>query len=265
MNKQLIARRTRAEQSVLGGLLLDNTRWVEVQALLSVSDFHHIQHQLIFVAIKKQLTLNQPADVVTISDTYGIDLSYIGLLAKDTPSAANIMAYAHIVKNEAERHKAVESLTLALESINQGNEPAEVLQHIIEQAEKATIHKQGGTMFKHIKEVTVKPIDWLIDDFIESHALVEVFGAPESGKSLLAIDWGLSIAAGIPWRGHKTQQGSVFYIAGEGHNGLSRRFSAWSVNNGVSTDNLPFYQSSGAVGLYNIDSAMDPNAPLKPP
>jgi hypothetical protein len=137
------------------------------------------------------------------------------------------------------------------------------MQQIIEHAEKRSINKQGGVMFTHIKEVTVKPIDWLINDFVESHALVEVFGAPESGKSLLAIDWGLAVAAGIPWRGHITQQGAVFYIAGEGHNGLSRRFSAWGVTNGINTDNLPFFQSSGAVGLYNIESALDAERAIK--
>lgn len=198
MENQLMLRRSRAEQSVLGGLMLDNSRWQEVHPMLSAIDFHSNQHKLIFEAIKKQLQHGQPADVVTIADVVGLDLAYVATLAKDTPSAANILAYAKIIKDEAERGKTAGTLRHALDTIRNGGNPMQVLQQVIEHAELATIHKKEGVMFIGIEEVVINPINWLIDDFVEHDALVEVFGAPESGKSLLAIDWGLCIAAGIP-------------------------------------------------------------------
>ncbi|WP_394752651.1 AAA family ATPase [Crenothrix sp.] len=257
MDARFMGKRRMAEQSVLGGLMLDNSKWPEIQSIVTEDDFFDNRHKIIFKAIKRQLQANQPVDVIIISDVEGLELSYIGMLAKDTPSAANIVNYAKIMKTEAERQQIAETLTHALANIHKGDEPEQVLKIVIEQAEKAIINTQkGGFMFTSINKISVKPIEWLVDDFIETNSLVEAFGAPESGKSLLAIDWGLSVSAGIPWRGHNTQKGAVFYIAGEGHNGLSRRFSAWGLSNGVDLDSLDFYPSLQAAAFYNKQSAI---------
>ncbi|WP_439560713.1 AAA family ATPase [Roseinatronobacter sp.] len=52
---------------------------------------------------------------------------------------------------------------------------------------------------------------------------------PSSGKSFLAVGIALSVATGTPFHGRDTKQGAVFFIAGEGRNGLARRFAAWGM------------------------------------
>jgi len=98
-----------AEQSVLGGLMLDNTSWEKVADLLVDHDFYRRDHQLIFRGITALFEKSHPVDVITIAewhDTRGeLDmvgqLAYLGMLARNTPSAANIVAYASIVRERS--------------------------------------------------------------------------------------------------------------------------------------------------------------------
>ena len=98
-----------AEQSVLGGLLLDNQRWDAIADRLSVEDFYRREHRLIFAAISALCQENSPADVITVSErleqTGELEaaggLAYIGSLANNTPSAANVPAYADIVRERS--------------------------------------------------------------------------------------------------------------------------------------------------------------------
>ena len=98
-----------AEQSVLGGLLLDNQRWDAIADRISVEDFYRREHRLIFSAISALCQENSPADVITVSErleqTGDLDsaggLAYLGSLANNTPSAANVPAYADIVRERS--------------------------------------------------------------------------------------------------------------------------------------------------------------------
>jgi replicative DNA helicase len=98
-----------AEQSVLGGLMLDNRAWNELSDRLSADDFYREDHQLIYRAICELVGTGRPCDFVTLSehlkargqlDEAG-GLAYLGSLANDTPSAANVLAYADIVRERA--------------------------------------------------------------------------------------------------------------------------------------------------------------------
>ena len=87
-----------AEQSVLGGLLLDNQAWDSIADTLSEGDFYQPHHRLIFRSIQDLVTRSVPVDAVTLSerlDQEGLldkagGLSYLADLVKNTPSAANI-------------------------------------------------------------------------------------------------------------------------------------------------------------------------------
>lgn len=96
-----------------------------------------------------------------------------------------------------------------------------------------------------------KPIDYLIDHTLEADCLSLVFGAPGMGKSFLAVDWSASIATGTPWQGRDVTQGAVFYLAGEGHSGLSRRLRAWEIKSGVSLAKAPIYVSKTPAQLMD--------------
>ena len=98
-----------AEQSVLGGLMLDNEAWDQVADRVTEPDFYRREHQLIFRAIETLADGNRPFDVITLSEELeghellqqAGGLAYLGSLAKDTPSAANIRAYADIVRERS--------------------------------------------------------------------------------------------------------------------------------------------------------------------
>lgn len=78
---------------------------------------------------------------------------------------------------------------------------------------------------------TPTPVAYLIDGLIEAESFCLLFGQPSAGKSFVSISMAAAIATGRDWLGRGTQQGAVFYLAGEGHAGLARRLKAWEVNN----------------------------------
>ena len=98
-----------AEQSVVGGLLLDNGAWDRVSDLITADDFYRREHRLIFDAIAALCEQASPADIVTVCeqleksselDAVG-GLSYVASLANNTPSAANVVAYCNIVRERS--------------------------------------------------------------------------------------------------------------------------------------------------------------------
>ena len=104
-----------AEQSVLGGLLLDNLAWDRAAELLTDSDFYRHEHRLIFGAIAGLVQHTKPADVITVfeqlqslgkaEDSGG--LAYLNALAQSVPSAANMRRYAEIVRERAILRKLI--------------------------------------------------------------------------------------------------------------------------------------------------------------
>jgi len=98
-----------AEQAVLGGLLLASGSWDRVADLLVEEDFYREDHRLIFRAIYELHEQSRPADAVTVTEWFEangkVDRidggSYIGQLVNSTPSAANIVAYAEIVREKS--------------------------------------------------------------------------------------------------------------------------------------------------------------------
>ncbi len=98
-----------AEQAVLGALMLDNSSWDQIADRLSDGDFYRRDHQIIFRTLATLSERGDPCDAVTVSehleqiaeleDAGG--LAYLGALAKDTPSAANVRAYADIVRERS--------------------------------------------------------------------------------------------------------------------------------------------------------------------
>ncbi len=106
-----------AEQSVLGGLLIDNSAWDKAGDQLSESDFYRFEHKHIYTAIGKLINASKPADVVTVFDELTSlgraeecgGLAYLNALAQSVPSAANLARYAEIVRERAILRKLVET------------------------------------------------------------------------------------------------------------------------------------------------------------
>jgi replicative DNA helicase len=98
-----------AEQSVLGGLMLDNHAWDKVADVITADDFYRQDHRLIYRHICKLVEQSKPADVVTVAESLEISaelqnvggLAYVGVMVQNTPSAANIRRYAEIVRERS--------------------------------------------------------------------------------------------------------------------------------------------------------------------
>jgi replicative DNA helicase len=104
-----------AEQSVLGGLLLDNLAWDNIADLLSQDDFYRYEHKMIFTALGALISACKPADVITVDEhlkASGVGdacggLSYLNALAQSVPSAANVRRYGEIVRERAVLRKLI--------------------------------------------------------------------------------------------------------------------------------------------------------------
>lgn len=96
---------------------------------------------------------------------------------------------------------------------------------------------------------------WRIDGVIEDQTVNLLYGPKDCLKSFLALDWGMSVAAGEPWLGHATTQAPFVYVCGEGHRGVRRRMKAWSVRHGKELSTLPVARSLWPAQVLD-DAAM---------
>ncbi len=130
-----------AEQAVLGGLMLDNERWDDVLPLLQEIDFYFPAHRRIYQAMSKLVTKLQPIDLITLSESLEREsmleqvggFAYLAELSKNTPSAANIVAYANIV---VERSRLRRLLRLGNELSAEAVSPRADVAELTERAEQ---------------------------------------------------------------------------------------------------------------------------------
>lgn len=164
-----------AEQSVLGGLLLDNQAWDRVSELVVDQDFYSRPHRLIYQAMSRLSEKGLPIDLVTLQeelerneylDTVG-GFSYLVEIARVTPSAANISAYAEIVRERAVVREMIAVANEIVESgyDTQGRDAAELLDiaetRVFNIAEKRSSSTEGPQALKVLLEKTVDKIEAL--------------------------------------------------------------------------------------------------------
>jgi replicative DNA helicase len=159
-----------AEQSVLGGLLLDNLAWDRAADLLSDSDFYRHEHKLIYSAVAALVQHSKPADVITVFEqlqSHGKaedcgGLAYLNALAQSVPSAANMRRYAEIVRERSILRKLIAtSDEIATQAFNpQGRAVTQILDEaeskIFKIGEEGSRQRQG---FQPIDKLVVSLID----------------------------------------------------------------------------------------------------------
>ena len=112
-------------------------------------------------------------------------------------------------------------------------------------------------IFKLIRasDLEYREPEFIIKGLIETDSLAQIFGDSGSGKSFIALDLAACIASGTTFHQHKVKQGAVIYIAGEGHNGIKRRLTAWERHNHVPLDTAPLFLSQAAAQFLDATSA----------
>ncbi|HCA89455.1 MAG: replicative DNA helicase [Legionellaceae bacterium] len=209
-----------AEQAILGGVLLDNQAWEKISAKLCAADFYQAEHRIIFTAILDLAKKNQPFDVITLLDNLkSIDEldaaggeSYLFELANNTPSVANVSAYADIVREKSVQRQLIQIAgDIADAAYNpDGREVSELLDlaeaKVFAIAEQ-TQHDGGPQAIKSVLVRAVEKIDALyhsgqlitgletgltdLDNMtsgLQPADLIIVAGRPSMGKTTLVMN-----------------------------------------------------------------------------
>ena len=210
-----------AEQAVLGGLMLDNEAWDKVADRVTDEDFYRRDHRLIFRALRDLAAGNKPLDVVTVSQSLKNNqqldeaggMAYLGELAQNTPSAANIQAYADIVREHSILRQMVRVGTDIANAAYQpeGRDAGELLDFAEQQVFRiAEQGREGRKGFQPIKDLLTRAVDRIdqlfqlddpitgipsgFHDFDDKTAglqpsdLVIVAGRPSMGKTTFAMN-----------------------------------------------------------------------------
>ncbi|MGE5338325.1 MAG: replicative DNA helicase [Gemmatimonadota bacterium] len=205
-----------AEQSVLGGLLLDNAAWDRIADMVRAEDFYRHDHRLIFQHISRLIDQSRPADAVTVfeslqtagkADDAG-GLAYLNSLAQNTPSAANIRRYGEIVRDRAVLRRLVsvgdEIATTALNP--QGKETKTILDEaeskVFQIAEEGARGRQG---FVEMEPLLTKVVE-RIQELFERANPSDVTGVPTGFADIDRMTSGLQpgdliVVAGRPSMG----------------------------------------------------------------
>jgi len=218
-----------AEQSLLGGLMLDHQSWDKIADVITEPDFYRKDHRLIFAAIASLAEDANPCDVVTVSecldnrgelDSAG-GLEYLASLANETPGAANARSYAKILRERS----MMRSLISAGNEIsgaaftNDGRTASEIVDEaerlVFEIAESGSRGRSGFKALKHILPDAVDRIDVLhqsegditgipsgytefdkLTAGLQQGELIIVAGRPSMGKTTLAVNIAENAAIG---------------------------------------------------------------------
>jgi replicative DNA helicase len=209
-----------AEQSVLGALMLDNRSWDQIADRVRENDFYRHNHRLIYRVMGKLSGQNNPLDVLTVSeslreinelDNAGGEV-YLFELANNTPSAANIIAYADIVRERSVLRQLIAAANdIAGNAFNpQGRSSTELLdvaeRHVFAITEQGA-RVGGPTNIKEYLAKTMEKIDILfhskdpltgistgyykLDEMtsgLQASDLVIIAGRPSMGKTALAMN-----------------------------------------------------------------------------
>jgi replicative DNA helicase len=224
-----------AEQSVLGGLLLDNEAWDRIGDVLLVEHFYRDDHRRIYRHIARLIGDAKPADVVTVHEAIESSedkdktggLAYLGMLAQNTPSAHNIRRYAEIVRERAVMRRLVAVGTDIADSAlnplgkNVGQLLDEAESKVMEIAESGSRGRQGFTDINQLLTQVMERVDFLysrdnpsditgiptgyaeLDSMtsgLQEGDLVIIAGRPSMGKTAFALNIGenIGVQSGLP-------------------------------------------------------------------
>jgi replicative DNA helicase len=225
-NLRLPPQSLEAEQAVLGGLMLSGDSWDQVSERVGESDFYRKEHQQIFRVMLQLAENDQPRDLVTVSEALqklgqlesAGGISYLSELSRNTPSAANIAAYAEIVRERSVLRQLISvSNKVAGRAFNpEGAHSTEILDEAESSIFKIAEQMKKGAGPQAIKNVLVKTVERIeelykskktvtglssgFDEFdkmtsgLQKSDMIVVAARPSMGKTTFAMNLCESVA-----------------------------------------------------------------------
>ena len=216
-----------AEQSLLGGLLIDNEALDKVADVMSEIDFYRHDHRLIYQHIAKVIEANQPADIITVGESLEKSdelknvggIAYLGMLAENTPTAANIRGYAQIIRERSiMRSLALVGSDIAASAYSpQGRDAQQLLDEseakIFQIAESGKRDNIGFSDIQHLLPQVVESVEQRMQNAsdvtgmptgftdldkmtsgLQPSDLIIIAGRPSMGKTSLALNMAEHVA-----------------------------------------------------------------------
>lgn len=211
------------EESVVGALLIGGA-WSEVADLVRAADYS-LKHRLILQAIEELAHSGEPHDPVTVADRLGKrghllvagGLADLTELARETPSAANVRAYARAVRKKALALRLAENCRPDADALARLKRDISELEALVTPDAKAV----RRIALRSIAEIVAerREVEWLggLDDVLERRVLALLVGPRNSLKSFIALHWAMLAAL---------EGEAVCILSAEG-GGLGRRVEAW--------------------------------------
>jgi replicative DNA helicase len=219
-----------AEQSFLGGLMMDNSVWDKTADAVAHQDFYRSEHQIIFQHIQELADKGTPFDVVTLADamsTKGIldeigGLAYLAELVKNTPSVSNIKAYADIIRERGILRRLLSTVQSLAESIYDPNGKSS--EELLDEAEQKifaisehSLKEDGPSSIRTIIPGIIEKLDELktnhssitgtatdytdldrMTSGLQPADMVIIAGRPSMGKTTFAMNIAENIAMDSP-------------------------------------------------------------------
>jgi hypothetical protein len=215
-----------AEQAVLGACLLDAAAPDRVRGVIAAEDFYRADHRVIFGAIERVRHEDGDPDVLTVAEALRAadeldrcgGLAYLQDLASCTPSAANVAAYASIVADKARRRAlAAAGERLRIAAMKPGADLEELVREATARITSAAAGASGSGI-DIIRGDAIQPeaVRWAWPGFVPYGKLVIIGGAPENGKTCIALGLGAAVTCGgrLP-DGSTAPVGDVLIWSGE--------------------------------------------------
>ncbi|HBD1844133.1 TPA: replicative DNA helicase [Salmonella enterica] len=243
MTEIIIPRAYEAEQSVLGGLMLDNARWDDIVLLLEPEDFFTSVHRLIYRMMAELASTDKPLDLITLTELLerkalleqAGGFAYLAELSKNTPSAANIVAYAEIVA-EKSRLRGLQNLgqTLCMDVSGPKADASSITEHA--ESVLFALAEKGSTQ-QHQEMDVISAMDGVVAYLEQVNGGSGITGTPTGFDELDGMTCGL-------------QSGDLVLVAARpsmGKTSLALSFAAGALQS----------SEKGTVQIFSIEMPTD--------
>jgi len=168
-----------SEMQVLGAILQEPQQIAKVQAFVSEADFQTENGRLIFSAVKK---LGEKADVFTVAELTGIDVSYLGEISYNCVNSDNSAAYAEVMRSESVKNQLVTLANTIAEGVRDGVEAVSIISNT--SAALSDLSRSGSRRTQYIIGEAIKNLINDIDERSEGRGMVYDTGIAELNEKL---------------------------------------------------------------------------------